>query len=167
MNDTGRGPSERLRSLAREHELALCLECGKCTSSCPYMSALGDPAKGKSPRHIVRQAFTDPQLLASEAVWFCPTCDVCTERCPSGIPLRKFFEALRREAILAGYDEHCVRCWRCGTYLMPAGVNAYLVQLLGGDEGNCDFTFLCPRCRSLSVSNLLKEIVAHPILKIR
>jgi heterodisulfide reductase subunit C len=152
----------RLERIAREYNLASCLECGKCTSSCPYMPSLGDPAKGKSPRHIVKGVLSGTEFLASGAIWFCPTCDVCTERCPSGIPLRRFFEALRREALESGHDEHCLRCSRCGTYLMPQGVHAFLVGLLGGSDAPHEFTHLCPRCRSLSVSRLIRDSLPHP-----
>jgi hypothetical protein len=121
------------------------------------MQSLGDPAKGKSPRHIVQGTLTDPGFLASEAIWFCPLCDVCTARCPSGIPLRTLFEALRRAALDAGHDQHCLRCWRCGIYLMPEAVHAHLESLLGGTDAPQDFTHLCPRCRALAVSMLVKE----------
>ncbi len=78
----------------------LCVDCGKCTGSCPL--ARVDP--DYSPRRIVERvvfgdavaAVTDPQL------WACMTCGLCSTRCPSGVDFSRFIIEMRAEAFQAG-----------------------------------------------------------------
>ncbi|MGC9334429.1 MAG: (Fe-S)-binding protein, partial [Anaerolineae bacterium] len=74
----------------------LCLDCGKCTGSCPL--ARVDP--DYSPRRIVERVvfgegesvITDPRL------WSCMTCGLCSERCPSDVDFSRFIIEMRAEA---------------------------------------------------------------------
>lgn len=69
-----------------------CMKCGKCSGRCPafkdmdikphqFVSLL---AKGKV-----------EELLESKAIWSCPSCMACVERCPRGVAPAAVIEAVR------------------------------------------------------------------------
>jgi len=78
----------------------LCLDCGKCTGSCPLARVDLD----YSPRRIVERVvygdaeavLTDPQL------WSCMTCGLCSARCPSSVDFSQFIIEMRAVAFQAG-----------------------------------------------------------------
>lgn len=78
----------------------LCLDCGKCTGSCPLARVDLD----YSPRRIVERVIfgeadavlTDPHL------WSCMTCGLCNDRCPSDVDFVRFIVEMRAEAFRAG-----------------------------------------------------------------
>lgn len=82
-----------------------CLDCGKCTSTCPISRLNGD----YSPRRMVSMALLDPaqDLMGWELLWSCLTCKLCSERCPSDVDYAKFVQLIRREAHKAGEDGIC------------------------------------------------------------
>jgi len=66
-------------SFGEKYDLFVCLQCGKCTGSCPLSMR-----SQLNPRKLVREAL----LLENEAVmdkdflWDCTTCATCRLRCP-------------------------------------------------------------------------------------
>ena len=74
----------------------LCLDCGKCTGSCPL--ARVDP--DFSPRRIVeRVVFGEGESVISDPrLWSCMTCGLCSERCPSNVDFTRFIVDMRAEA---------------------------------------------------------------------
>jgi heterodisulfide reductase subunit D len=74
----------------------LCLDCGKCTGSCPL--ARVDP--GYSPRRIVeRVVFGEAEsVITDPRLWSCMTCGLCSERCPSDVDFSRFIIEMRAEA---------------------------------------------------------------------
>lgn len=76
-----------------------CYQCGKCTAGCPLA-----PEMDFSPNQILRMlqhgspAFDD-QVLRSEAIWLCLTCETCLSRCPQEVDLPRIMEALREESL--------------------------------------------------------------------
>jgi heterodisulfide reductase subunit D len=74
----------------------LCLDCGKCTGSCPL--ARVDP--DFSPRRIVeRVVFGEGEAVISDPrLWSCMTCGLCSERCPSNVDYTQFIIEMRAEA---------------------------------------------------------------------
>ncbi len=73
-----------------------CLECGKCTASCPV--ARRDPHF--SPRRIIEVALEDlaDEVETDRLLWSCLTCKMCEQRCPSGVEFCEFVRAARAEA---------------------------------------------------------------------
>jgi Fe-S oxidoreductase/coenzyme F420-reducing hydrogenase delta subunit len=73
-----------------------CLECGKCTASCPV--ARRDPRF--SPRRIIEAALEDlaDEVETDRLLWSCLTCKMCEQRCPSGVEFCEFVRAARAEA---------------------------------------------------------------------
>jgi Fe-S oxidoreductase len=85
-----------------------CLECGKCTASCPRTLS----GKEYSPRLLAHKVISERQDEAyiENSVWECLTCGLCRERCPSGVDFNRFIMEMR--ALLAetkglkGYRAH-------------------------------------------------------------
>jgi len=78
--------------------LMACLQCGKCTSGCP-VSALADV----KPHEIVRmvQLGQRAELLASQMLWQCTSCQTCATRCPQQVSVAAINDGLRRMAAAA------------------------------------------------------------------
>lgn len=78
----------------------LCLDCGKCTASCP----LARVDLEYSPRRIVeRVVFGEADsVLADPHLWSCMTCGLCSARCPSNVDFSRFIIDMRAEAFQRG-----------------------------------------------------------------
>jgi heterodisulfide reductase subunit D len=85
-----------------------CLECGKCTTSCPRRLT----GKEYSPRLLAHKVIAEreDEAYIENSVWECLTCGMCRERCPSGVDFNRFILEMR--ALLAetkglkGYRAH-------------------------------------------------------------
>jgi len=78
----------------------LCLDCGKCTGSCP----LARVDVEYSPRRIVERVVSGEVegLMADPHLWMCMTCGLCSARCPSDVDFSRFILEMRAEAFRAG-----------------------------------------------------------------
>ena len=83
-----------------------CLDCGKCTGTCPIAREKG----GLSPRRIVRRALKGDNTEAAEAAKACLTCGLCDERCPAKIPYIEAVRDLRAELGPTGKIESSSHC---------------------------------------------------------
>ena len=70
-----------------------CLECGKCTASCPRRLS----GKEYSPRLLAQKVISEreDEAYIENSVWECLTCGVCRERCPSGVDFNHFILEMR------------------------------------------------------------------------
>ena len=85
------GVDEGMRILAQEG----CIQCNKCTFSCPVHRA--DVAF--SPRKVILQAYLGGADDVSERdLWACLTCGECQAVCPTQVPYPAFIRA-KREAL--------------------------------------------------------------------
>jgi Fe-S oxidoreductase len=89
---------QRIDTIIREQSLYQCLECGKCSASCPRQIA----GKEYSPRLLAHKliAEREDETFIENAVWECLTCGLCEERCPSGVNISYLIREMR--TLLAG-----------------------------------------------------------------
>ncbi len=88
----------RIKGFIRDKSLFMCLECGKCSASCPRMLS----GKEYSPRLLAHKLIAEPdsESFIENSVWECLTCGLCEERCPSGVQVSRFIMEMR--SLLAG-----------------------------------------------------------------
>lgn len=88
----------RINEIIRSRALYQCLECGKCSASCPRLLT----GKEYSPRLLAHKliAERDDESFIENSVWECLTCALCEERCPSGVEFSRFIVEMR--TLLAG-----------------------------------------------------------------
>jgi heterodisulfide reductase subunit D len=96
---------EPFSEIIEKTNIRLCLECGKCSSSCPITRMNPD----FSPRMTVKRILTGAEEVSvnDEGIWACLTCGLCQERCPSDVRYVDFVRACREEARLVGITGNC------------------------------------------------------------
>lgn len=92
--------SEKKSETFTEETLAqayLCLECGKCTGTCPMVELFPDHF---NPRRILTSLISDPEsVLNQPGIWMCASCYKCNKRCPQAIELPGIFLDIRKKAL--------------------------------------------------------------------
>ena len=80
-------------------DLSVCFQCKKCSSGCPVASW-----PSARPSEIMRRLHlgAGDELLDSDLVWMCVSCETCSARCPMGIDVAAVMDALRRLALERG-----------------------------------------------------------------
>ena len=73
-----------------------CVQCGMCTASCPNINRMV-----YSPRKIIAliRAGRRDEVLASNSMWVCASCYLCTVRCPRGVKPTELMHALECLAV--------------------------------------------------------------------
>jgi heterodisulfide reductase subunit C2 len=73
-----------------------CLQCKKCSNGCP-VAALTPVG----PAEIIKrlQLGAGDELLQSDLVWMCVSCEICYARCPMKIDMAAVMDALRVMAV--------------------------------------------------------------------
>jgi len=82
-----------------------CLDCGKCSSSCP-VARINDEY---SPRRVVDRFLLGmgEKMVSSREMWMCTGCYLCRERCPSDVRFAEFLAKVRSLADPETKDELC------------------------------------------------------------
>ncbi len=80
-------------------DLSTCYQCKKCTSGCPAARHATT-----TPSEVVRrlQLGAGDELLRSDLIWLCVSCETCYARCPMQINLAAVMDALRTVSIARG-----------------------------------------------------------------
>lgn len=80
-------------------DLSVCFQCKKCTSGCPVSKLVGTP-----PSEIMRRLHLNAgdEILESDILWMCVSCETCSARCPMGIDIAAVMDALRHLALVKG-----------------------------------------------------------------
>lgn len=75
--------------------LNACYQCKRCTCGCPVSGMAQCP-----PSEVMRRLHlgAGDELLGSDIVWMCVSCETCSARCPMGIDVAAVMDALRRLA---------------------------------------------------------------------
>jgi heterodisulfide reductase subunit C len=76
-------------------DLSVCYQCKRCTSGCPVSALVQCP-----PSEVMRRLHlgAGEELLDSDIVWVCASCETCSARCPMGIDVAAVMDALRKLA---------------------------------------------------------------------
>jgi heterodisulfide reductase subunit C2 len=86
--------------LQQEHlPVGACFQCRKCSSGCPLTFAMD-----LMPDRVIRLALlgAEDQVLGSNTIWVCSSCETCTTRCPNGIDIAGVMDWLKEEALKRG-----------------------------------------------------------------
>jgi heterodisulfide reductase subunit C len=90
-----------LQTRLRQENLPVgaCYQCRKCSSGCPLTFAMD-----LLPDRVIRLALLgqEEQVLGSNTIWVCSSCETCTTRCPNGIDIAGVMDWLKEEAIKRG-----------------------------------------------------------------
>jgi heterodisulfide reductase subunit C2 len=94
--------AKSLRALVErkaEVDLSACYQCKKCSIGCPVAGLVSTP-----PSEIIRrlQLGAGDELLQTELVWTCLSCETCYARCPNEINFAAVIDALRSIALEKG-----------------------------------------------------------------
>jgi heterodisulfide reductase subunit C len=73
-----------------------CLQCKKCTNGCP-VARLSHIGPAETIRRL--QLNTGDELLESDLIWMCVSCETCYSRCPMNIDMAAIMDALRIIAV--------------------------------------------------------------------
>jgi len=73
-------------------DLGVCYQCKRCTSGCPVSKlAASGPAEMMRRLHLN----AGDELLDSDIIWTCVSCETCSARCPMGIDVAAVMDAMR------------------------------------------------------------------------
>jgi heterodisulfide reductase subunit C len=94
-------PAFNLQNLLRQANLPVgaCYQCRKCSNGCPLTFAMD-----LLPDRVIRLALLGQaeQVLRSNTIWVCSSCETCTTRCPNGIDIAGVMDWLKEEAVKRG-----------------------------------------------------------------
>ncbi|MFC1992697.1 4Fe-4S dicluster domain-containing protein [Chloroflexota bacterium] len=76
-----------------EQKISSCFQCGKCTNGCPITFAM-DITPHKL-IHLLQFGQID-EVLRSDTIWVCASCETCTTRCPNSIDIARITDSLRQ-----------------------------------------------------------------------
>ena len=81
---------------------ARCYQCGKCSAGCPMSENMDFTSNVMMRMLQIEEENTDKQLLKSQAIWLCTSCEMCTSRCPMEINIPKIMDYLRQCSLKEG-----------------------------------------------------------------
>lgn len=79
-----------------------CYQCGKCTAGCPVADKMDF-----RPSVIMRMLQSGDEkeineILRSQSIWLCLTCETCYSRCPMELDIPKVMDYLRQRSLAEG-----------------------------------------------------------------
>jgi heterodisulfide reductase subunit C2 len=94
------GPITRkiLEGLSKQ-QISTCYQCQKCSNSCPMAFAMD--IIPHEVIHKVQLGFID-ELINSDTIWVCASCETCTARCPNDIDIAHVMDTLRHLSVKRG-----------------------------------------------------------------
>ena len=78
---------------------ARCYQCGKCSAGCPLAEYMDITSSV-----VMRMLQSDDEdlskeLLQSQAIWLCASCEMCVSRCPMQVDIPKVMDFLRQQSL--------------------------------------------------------------------
>ena len=91
---------DQVSSIHGSDGFARCVQCGTCSGSCPNANEME-----YTPRKLIAmvRAGLQKDVLSSDAMWYCASCYLCTERCPRGVKVTDLMYALKQLAYRNGF----------------------------------------------------------------
>jgi heterodisulfide reductase subunit C len=90
-----------IRLIEKKADVSLnrCFQCRKCSAGCPVAGQTESP-----PSEIIRrlQLGAGDELLETDLIWTCLSCETCYARCPNEINFAAVIDALRSIALERG-----------------------------------------------------------------
>ena len=85
--------SRRMIEEKSGQKVSACFQCGKCTNGCPITFAMDI-----MPHQLIHllQLGQVEDVLNSDTIWVCASCETCTTRCPNGIDIAHVMDSLRQ-----------------------------------------------------------------------
>ncbi|MFZ1038284.1 MAG: 4Fe-4S dicluster domain-containing protein [Candidatus Bathyarchaeia archaeon] len=77
-----------------------CIQCGRCTSSCPVARVVQEHNPRKLMEMIILGLRSD--VLSEQLPWYCLSCFTCLDRCPQGGDVGETMFAIRNLAVRQG-----------------------------------------------------------------
>ena len=87
-------------NMPRGRGVLACIQCGRCTSSCPVARVV----KEHNPRKLMEMIILGlrPDVLGGPLPWYCLSCFTCLDRCPQGGDVGEVMFAIRNLAVREG-----------------------------------------------------------------
>ena len=79
--------------------VSACFQCHKCSTGCPTGEEM-ELLTSQVMRLLLLGA--EQELLESESIWLCASCEACTSRCPMDIDIAAVMDTLRMMAVERG-----------------------------------------------------------------
>lgn len=93
--------SYKVRSLT-DVNVRECYQCGKCTAGCPMAEHM-DLRPSVIMRMLQSGDASDlEQILKSNSIWLCLSCETCYSRCPMELDIPKIIDFLRQKSLAEG-----------------------------------------------------------------
>jgi heterodisulfide reductase subunit C len=120
-----------------------CFSCGSCTGICPVREVIED----FDPRLIIEMILLGmrKEVLSSDLIWFCCSCNCCFFVCPQGIRFSRVAAELQKMAADEGYmhEELSTRLAIINPYLQDLCRRTLFLKVREGFRG--DHTMPCWR----------------------
>lgn len=81
---------------------ARCYQCGKCSAGCPLAEDMDIASSAVMRMLQVEDPDIDLELLRSQTIWLCASCEMCVSRCPMQVDIPKVMDYLRQKSIEMG-----------------------------------------------------------------
>ena len=136
-----------------EVSLSACYQCKKCSIGCPVADQCQSP-----PAEIIRrlQLGAGDELLQTELIWTCLSCETCFARCPNQINFAAVIDALKTIALEKGVAA-------------PRGNAPLFNQVFLGAVRSCgrSYELLTIGLHKLGTGNLIQDMDKFPTMLIK
>ena len=91
----------KIANIVGGESLMNCFFCGKCSAVCP-ISEVNEEFKPRKIIHMILLGMKE-EVLSSEFIWLCATCDACSFKCPQKVRMADIMGVVRKIAKDEGY----------------------------------------------------------------
>ena len=91
----------KIANIVGGESLMNCFFCGKCSAVCP-ISEVNEEFKPRKIIHMILLGMKE-EVLSSEFIWLCATCDACSFKCPQKVRMADIMGVVRKIAKNEGY----------------------------------------------------------------